>query len=1353
MLCSTPALSREEVPSQLPYHHLVKPYYQDVVTVMTSNEARNAMIGDLLHLLLAPRIVHENPSPVWKLFYDRDCMHSVETQSLGTQLFRNHQTSSKSKSMKSSAAAGSNAELGGHGVISDRSQLSKVVVYHHGEEILVELQVNLTKESVALLDAKSVHVLQRVGLLPRPQGKSKAGKTREIDNGEGNNAQNPGVSDNSEVIACMKSDQCYRFFSRMFTDDVLLLIQPNFTEIFEGNIQKPLSQLILESDLGYVIEDAAITTELTYEQNHEKNHQPKNNSQTVSKETGYYHCMSNWTCVDSIGGKLSTSTIRARYLILSKLGSISGYYVRLEIFEERFGEIRILLFGLSENDYDGGGDGKKGNNRGNSTALLTNSTDIALAALQQKQETKSEKVIFQIKVDKAYMYQVLNFCDEYVERDKLESSDTFAMAYIFSDRLSIQPSYSWFHFLSHHDFLPIQIRKQDHNNVDSSSMFDLRFRQKGGPGRLVGRRLLNIHQMFFKPETKQTYQPTVPREEEEEEEGDKDIAHEDDEKMTEEDIEDMDEEDIRNYFNHTSNKLLVLLSIYEINNETSAHELRLVMYHFYDCQMVEYRVSAMERVMLFRDDEALVDQLLRRMRLVYCDVGKSQLESFQRVVLPMTELGSDKSVLSSLVLHEYEVEGDEEYEVQSVDSDGQYDDEDDSMIDGDSLADSSTSTAKKRKVKAFLAKKKKLGKHSKIEEDSVEEEAKERIVTSSGWAWALYFDRSALSEVRSNLVISIVFSIQKKGFFFTIRDPRSLHEASKFISFPDSIPYFQSKTLEILEDEISNLDESVAFDIMDDLFSAVDIVDLDQGGTGVVLQLDLAAAQANMINASDDPTAALDMILKPSQALTDLVLAKVREIPEDKLYHPMSRKQGGSASYRISLEIFRAKDLARIGIVGMRNAYAVLKYNQREIGRTPIVKGTLHPDWSKTGNFSFDVHINKENLLMTCALDVEVYDTDAKGNTSDFLGVVRLQGNQLKTMMTRDSYANPDEMIENDKYREFLTLETSRKLGDADNKHVQGKIELRATLKVMGDNQHNPLLKQSSANQDAFLKAQDEIDERARRQMSDFSPSTPTALMLIPSAFAGHQKLSKLSTLSTEQVLSCFKYFDLYVKEIDLTGLNMESLQMKQYQVMSIPKDAEIVISIAMNQIEIYRCLQPYHSHSPTSNTLCCYRGTPEYPDDHTSEVEAKKMVIKFEDAGPIECRVPLTLPLGLCQLRVEVQLHLPSMKTDPNQPLKSNLLTLGVLELQGGSLKDLIKRSFIAEYQQHQMQSVMHYRLLAYQSINGRNPQKPLPYKLTGYSNLSLMASVGLQCPCKYYKVSIRSARNLAKADTFGKR
>jgi hypothetical protein len=105
-------------------------------------------------------------------------------------------------------------------------------------------------------------------------------------------------------------------------------------------------------------------------------------------------------------------------------------------------------------------------------------------------------------------------------------------------------------------------------------------------------------------------------------------------------------------------KIRLVISLFELDSDTNSHELRVVLYETRHSQTAEYRLSSMERLMLFSDDKPILEQICARLRHVYCDVTDKS-----RTLLVLDDDDVPRFEAS------FEVDGDEEYEVHSQASD------------------------------------------------------------------------------------------------------------------------------------------------------------------------------------------------------------------------------------------------------------------------------------------------------------------------------------------------------------------------------------------------------------------------------------------------------------------------------------------------------------------------------------------------------------------------------------------------------------------------------------------------------------------------------------------------------------
>jgi len=472
--------------------YFVSPNVSTVREFCCSIQFKMSFASEVMHVLLQNFEVFRSSDILWKLCFNRDCMSSTLVQSLGTANYSINQTT----------------------LNRTPTEASELIVYHFGDELFVELKL--------VNDCKLFDV-------------------------EKNHAE---ISRSLELIGFTlqaKAKALHRYVARMNIQDLITMLQPNFTEIFEGSIKKLVPN----------IQD--------------------------NKENAYYRLFSSWLCFDVIGKTFDFSFIRTRYLILSNLGKISGYFVRLEVYEEKFGEIRILVFGLED----------------------------------------PSKEIYQVKVDRSVVFNLLNFCDEQYERDKLEALNSLKMSYIFANRVVVRPSIGLKSCMNNGELLPQMMFENYYyfnhygkSEIFNNDLYKIDFRRTNGPGRLIGKKIINLLNMFFASDKHSQIVEST-----------KNIFCIHDNKN-----------------NSHMNQFIVSVSVYEIYSENNVNDLRIVLYYYFNQQTVEYRISAMERMMLFDEHANVFPQLLKRIRLVFCDLQQEVLDHhpFLKLSSNFTNIKSDE---------------------------------------------------------------------------------------------------------------------------------------------------------------------------------------------------------------------------------------------------------------------------------------------------------------------------------------------------------------------------------------------------------------------------------------------------------------------------------------------------------------------------------------------------------------------------------------------------------------------------------------------------------------------------------------------------------------------------------------
>eukprot|EP00946_MAST-07B_sp_MAST-7B-sp1_P000986 g986.t1 len=104
----------------------------------------------------------------------------------------------------------------------------------------------------------------------------------------------------------------------------------------------------------------------------------------------------------------------------------------------------------------------------------------------------------------------------------------------------------------------------------------------------------------------------------------------------------------------------------------------------------------------------------------------------------------------------------------------------------------------------------------------------------------------------------------------------------------------------------------------------------------------------------------------------------------------------------LTLQIIRANGLRQADYFGLSDPYCVVYFDDKEVGRTPIIPDTLDPEW---GGEDAKIEIDTAGVDWTTAvLRVDIWDSDFMVQnplTDDFLGQCRLSGNCLQDVLRK----------------------------------------------------------------------------------------------------------------------------------------------------------------------------------------------------------------------------------------------------------------------------------------------------------------------------------------------------------------
>jgi hypothetical protein len=329
-----------------------------------------------------------------------------------------------------------------------------------------------------------------------------------------------------------------------------------------------------------------------------------------------------------------------------------------------------------------------------------------------------------------------------------------------------------------------------------------------------------------------------------------------------------------------------------------------------------------------------------------------------------------------------------------------------------------------------------------------------------------------------------------------------------------------------------------------------------------------------------------------------------------------------------------------------RNAVVVLKQNLREIGRTHVVKGTIHPDWSATISANllknnmikvcnrFDLHVGEDTLYTNCIIEIEVYDTDAKGNLTDYLGHLRFAGDSLKTLLETSRVADNTAGVAA-KGLAFELLK-SRKRNENENRHVKGSLEINAGMKELGKSNSGPTMFKKSMHgaRRSSLMFLDKAQSSKRMAIIEESNDNEERRWdnLLENVF----NLEDNEDLAEIRIRSeVYKSFYIYLLDLDL-DIAEKAMFPQGY----LPKDSQLVLIIHVNHMEQQRIVLTYQSQRH----------------------------VHFGQEKCIEVRMPVSYPLALAC--VTFDLHV--------QRHKALSMKLASATLTGHYLKEFVHKGMV---------------------------------------------------------------------------
>jgi hypothetical protein len=475
----------------------------------------------------------------------------------------------------------------------------------------------------------------------------------------------------------------WHYFDTLEMVDFVSMLQPNNTEMYDGTVTN--------YDVGEGGKDK------------------------------WWEVISQWARLERTATSHNLILLRNRTLILTKLGTISGHLCRFEIFEERFGELLVLVHGLGCN-----------------TGTVY------------------------VRANRHFLAELGHVADPTIEKQSIELKEALPISYIVTDRLQVRPTASQLHWLQNGELEPKTLWNKP---------LEVSCRLRGGPGRLVGRRL----------------------------------------------------------FQYQGVRLCV--TIYEVTNASDIQQLRLVIYEQEHSQSLEIRLSDLEKVMLFNDLSPIIEQVCGRLRTVYCKPradGRGVIlfrQDYRPKQYPEYIVDGEEEwdILDDIQLQEARAH---------AGSDSLGGDED-SLGSIEKL--STLPSAGSSVLPASLMPSSLLEVDVGNESDDDTKLSRGTFKEAEPWRWGFYFYRGIANELMGNLDVSINLNLAREGFEFIVLDNRSLYELYKFVSYEEILPYFFGVSKIDFYKNLQAMDETVVLEVAEELYQMLEITEgLDSDGVGVL---------------------------------------------------------------------------------------------------------------------------------------------------------------------------------------------------------------------------------------------------------------------------------------------------------------------------------------------------------------------------------------------------------------------------------------------------------------------------------------------------------------------------------------
>lgn len=279
----------------------------------------------------------------------------------------------------------------------------------------------------------------------------------------------------------------------------------------------------------------------------------------------------------------------------------------------------------------------------------------------------------------------------------------------------------------------------------------------------------------------------------------------------------------------------LILSLYEISN--GSHEghggvLRICLYDIKSSQSAEYRISSMERSLLFNEDLLLITQVINRLNTSYCDLSVQG-----RVLIPLgvgdfndkrhaaSKRGQGDSVNNdnSDLLTIHSSPNKNSYTQTSPTSDTR-------IINHHSNNHRTQFEIVHPKPLDFI-----VDGDVSMFADSISDyreggSGSEGVYWGTGdWGWALFFNRDFVTDMIENLSISVGLSVPLRTFHVSVLDMNTSFEVYRFTSFDEVCECVLDKKRKELDSDLMSINKDIVYDLLDPYIGAIDIK-LDTNG-------------------------------------------------------------------------------------------------------------------------------------------------------------------------------------------------------------------------------------------------------------------------------------------------------------------------------------------------------------------------------------------------------------------------------------------------------------------------------------------------------------------------------------------